>query len=543
VRWLVCVAAVAIVAVASGRAAAAASERVAVTYSAPVDGPITDPFRPPATPYGAGNRGVDYATRRGEPVHAAAAGDVVFAGAVGNSLHVVVLHADGIRTSYSFLRTVAVARGNRVSAGTPIGTAGESLHFGARAGEAYVDPEVLLAGDVYVHLIPDGTTATALSPPRAESEAIERAHLISAVWGGVKTASRAATQVAVRVSPLTTARHVRVAVDVLRDLRIDGIHRPHVPGEAEISAAIALARRAIDAEPCTPASEPPPPPPPERHLAVMIGGLGSATGSASVLDVDTARLGYAPSDVMQFSYRGGTAAENPYRPADTLVDIRQSGRRLRELLERLQYEHPGVPVDVIAHSQGGLVARAALGDELDPFDPRSPRLGTLITLGTPHHGTDLATAASLLRHTRRGPLIEQVVGRIGRQRGIDPRARSIHQLSETSDFVRELNRRPLPKNVRAVSIAARGDLVVPSPRSHLAGARNVIVSVPTLRDQHARLPGSTAAQREIALALAGRPPSCETLADAAADALTGRAIDRAERAATVAAVGGAEGAP
>src|SRR5688500_89657 len=37
-----------------------------VTYQPPVDAPVADRFRPPATPYGAGNRGVDYDTSTGD---------------------------------------------------------------------------------------------------------------------------------------------------------------------------------------------------------------------------------------------------------------------------------------------------------------------------------------------------------------------------------------------------------------------------------------------------------------------------------------------
>jgi hypothetical protein len=316
-----------------------------------------------------------------------------------------------------------------------------------------------------------------------------------------------------------------------------------VPGDRAIRAALAAARRLVDHRPCTPADAPVPPPPSERHLAVLVGGLGSASGHASVLDVDTAKLGYRASDVVQFSYRGGTAGERPYRPVDTLADLRQSGRRLRELLERLQYEHPGVTIDLIAHSQGGLVARSALGDELDPFDPRSPRVGTLITLATPHHGTDAATAAALLRYTSHGPAIERVAGRAGRSKGLDPRGKSIRQMAETSDYIRDLNRRRVPESVRAISIAARGDFVVPTPRSQLSGADNVVVTVPGGGNDHSALPGSVAAQREMALALAGQPPTCESASDVAADALAGHAIDNAERAATAAAVGAAEGPP
>src|SRR5687767_2110508 len=73
------------------------------TYIAPVDAPVALTFRPPTHHYGGGNRGVDYATRPGDDVWASAPGVVVFAGSVGRSIHVVVLHHDGIRTTYAFL--------------------------------------------------------------------------------------------------------------------------------------------------------------------------------------------------------------------------------------------------------------------------------------------------------------------------------------------------------------------------------------------------------------------------------------------------------
>ena len=127
-----------------------------VDYRPPVDATLVDPFRPPPSPFGAGNRGVDYATEPGTPVGAAGPGRVVFVGAVGGHLHVVVLHPDGVRTSYSFLASVSVWKGQRVSTGQVVGVAGASLHFGARVGDAYVDPLALLgAHRAEVRLVPD----------------------------------------------------------------------------------------------------------------------------------------------------------------------------------------------------------------------------------------------------------------------------------------------------------------------------------------------------------------------------------------------------
>src|SRR5437588_3646311 len=110
-------------------------------YQPPVAAPVADPFRAPLSPYGAGNRGIDYATAPGTEVRASADGEVVFAGQVGGTLHVVVLHADGIRTSYSFLSSTRVRRGDTVRQGQVVGTtSAQPFHFGARAGDADIDP-------------------------------------------------------------------------------------------------------------------------------------------------------------------------------------------------------------------------------------------------------------------------------------------------------------------------------------------------------------------------------------------------------------------
>jgi murein DD-endopeptidase MepM/ murein hydrolase activator NlpD len=134
---------------------------VAVGYQPPVDAPVVDPFRAPPAPWAAGNRGIEYATAPGTRVGAAADGTVVFAGMVGGTLHVVVRHADGIRTSYSFLRTLLVHRGDEVVQSGPVGTTGDRVHFGARIGDVYIDPALLFgdAGPPRVHLVPDRDVA------------------------------------------------------------------------------------------------------------------------------------------------------------------------------------------------------------------------------------------------------------------------------------------------------------------------------------------------------------------------------------------------
>jgi murein DD-endopeptidase MepM/ murein hydrolase activator NlpD len=121
----------------------------------PVDAPVVDGFRPPASPFGPGNRGLEYDTQPGTVVRASAGGLVVFAGPVARTLHVTVAHPGGLRTSYSLLATVDVVVGQRVAQGDRLGLAGERLHFGARRGGTYIDPATLFSGPVVeVELLP-----------------------------------------------------------------------------------------------------------------------------------------------------------------------------------------------------------------------------------------------------------------------------------------------------------------------------------------------------------------------------------------------------
>lgn len=122
------------------------------TYAWPVEGPVLRPFEPPGTSYGAGHRGIDIGASPGTPVSAAEAGRVAFAGTIAGERYVSIDHLDGVRTTYSWLASFAVRRGDPVARGQTIGatsaghpgSAAPHLHLGARFAGAYVDPLLLL---------------------------------------------------------------------------------------------------------------------------------------------------------------------------------------------------------------------------------------------------------------------------------------------------------------------------------------------------------------------------------------------------------------
>ncbi|MEO7261385.1 MAG: M23 family metallopeptidase [Jatrophihabitantaceae bacterium] len=140
--------------------AAAAPDQL---YRAPVAAlRVLTPFNPPADRYGRGHLGVDLAAAAGDPVLAAGAGVVRFAGPVAGRGVVVLVHPDGVSTEYEPV-AVAVRAGQRVLAGQRIGAvrgahrscaSATCLHWGARRGAAYLDPMSLLRPLGVVRLLP-----------------------------------------------------------------------------------------------------------------------------------------------------------------------------------------------------------------------------------------------------------------------------------------------------------------------------------------------------------------------------------------------------
>ncbi|MEP1122839.1 MAG: M23 family metallopeptidase [Ilumatobacter sp.] len=133
----------------------------------PVVGTVTDPFRAPACPYCAGNRGLDYRVGANSQVRAVAAGMVTWSGTIAGTRYVVVRHGDGRRTTYGKLISSALVNGDTVVSGSSIGTASGEFYFGLRVGEEYRDPAPHLGKLVgRPRLVPvDGSTPRQPPPP------------------------------------------------------------------------------------------------------------------------------------------------------------------------------------------------------------------------------------------------------------------------------------------------------------------------------------------------------------------------------------------
>ena len=394
--------------VASGVAAtpAAAAPAPAGAWTRPVDGPVVRGFDAPTSRYGPGHRGADLAVPDGTPVRAAGDGVVTFAGVVAGTLHVVVAHAGDLRTSYSFLAVAAVRRGEVVHRGDVIGTTGgptgahpAGFHLGLRRGDDYLDPMLLFGPPDLtrvVHLAPVGHA----DPPSGGSWAVEALGIRRGLGVELPTVVHPPGGPRPDGSGGVSERVLGWLQGGMAAVRSLG---PTVPGASD---AAAVATRALElstaGQDCTAA----PPAADGRggsgHLLMAVGGIDSSTDrrTGATFALPSAALGYRADEVHWFSYapRGG-----PYSAADTHGPIRAAARRLAAQLRALHALEPGREVDLLGHSQGGVVVDAFLLHEYDAADPSFPPLGTVVTLSSPHEGAPLATAAARVGATRSGP--------------------------------------------------------------------------------------------------------------------------------------------
>ncbi len=114
----------------------------------PVVGPVIQPFDPPEDPYGSGHRGIDIAVPVATSIVAPADGVVTFAGPVGGRLFLTIDHGGGVGSTYSWLTSMLVRKGDVVVRGQPIALTGwghpnapiPHLHFGVKLNDVYADP-------------------------------------------------------------------------------------------------------------------------------------------------------------------------------------------------------------------------------------------------------------------------------------------------------------------------------------------------------------------------------------------------------------------
>jgi triacylglycerol lipase len=146
----------------------------------------------------------------------------------------------------------------------------------------------------------------------------------------------------------------------------------------------------------------------------VVGWLGGRLG----------RLGYCPHRVDL----GGLFGRFNARPVEELADV------VADRVEELAREHRCERIDLIGHSEGGLIGRYYV-QKLDG----ARRVRHLVTLGTPHRGTRWAYSGHLVRRV----------------------LPSLRQMAPGSPLLRDLADDSFPGSVRLTSIYSQRDSICP----------------------------------------------------------------------------------
>ncbi|HZJ27068.1 MAG TPA: peptidoglycan DD-metalloendopeptidase family protein [Acidimicrobiia bacterium] len=515
-------------------------------FTPPVPGTVLRPFSAPRARYGPGHRGVDFAAGPGDEVRAAGDGTVVFAGSVAGSLHVVVAHAGDLRTSYSYLASISVRKGARVARGVVVGTVGGAavegstgggahesagLHFGARLGERYIDPMLLFRPvdlTKIVHLAPvGGTQGRGDRSWAVEASGLERG--LDTVLSGSGASGSGTSGSGTSGVPdwVTTAgRGNGLAEQVGRGLGSwFGVAARGVPGGTfALDTARRLGAAAQAQLECDRDAPPADGTGGSGHHLLAVAGIDSTTDRATgtTFGLPVGELGYHADEVDWFSYAGAGRA---YSAQDTYQSIVASARELGRHLRALEAEDPGREVDLIAHSQGGVVIDVFLQELYDPSDSRYPPIGTVITLASPHQGAPAAEAARRIAQSESG---RAALG-LGESVAPSADAPAVADLDPRSELMDELWDDALPDQVDLTSIAAVDDPVVPATQTEVPGAENVIVDPPGAMD-HTPIAGDPRAMAAVRSALEGRAPPCLSPADATRGAIAPVVVTRLEQA-------------
>ncbi|MDQ3877286.1 MAG: peptidoglycan DD-metalloendopeptidase family protein [Actinomycetota bacterium] len=444
----------------------------------PVYGAIERGFEPPAGAFGPGHRGIDFTAAPETQVVAAAPGKVTFAGPVAGTVAVTIRHEGGLETTYSSLSSVVVSKGEVVQAGSLIGTAeeshagaGEGLHFGVKLHGEYVDPQ----------------------PYLTEQDISEALHLAPVVWQPPNAAPPRAFW--------------------------DGFRGP-----GSFASAAPDCERVED-----PGVDPPAP---NDNLVVEVAGIGSHTRgsiSAAMYAAGAEQLGFSDRRIFPYSYRGarGVFMHEPYSVNDSFEDLDLAAARLRSLIERIGRLYPGKDVDVIAHSQGGIVAR----DFLTKYggDAGLPRIDHFVTFSSPHSGAPFASNPPRLERFSLGRgVLAAIDGARNLGVGIpDPRSAAVRELAPGSTLMTALSQQDVELGTRTLALAIPDDPVVPADRAVWPGHYSRVVPPVLSANPHNAILSSGAARAVAYDFLRDGPPSCETSWDAfGPDA--GRAIGFAE---------------
>ena len=356
-------------------------------------------------------------------------------------------------------RSDAATRVARVRHWAPPGGRGERhdgsvVHFALRAGDTYIDPMALLRPvdlATIVHLAPTSV------PPYPRDASSERRGLLAGLAHDVAVAGHAV--VVALEAGRSRRRSERVGVGTSRSRR----RRCGPVPNTSRNRAIAI----------------PHAPPADGeggsgHRVMIVGGIDSHLTGTNSSRRRCPRRRSATSPTRSLTSRTRRDGGD-YVPADTEGPIMTAARRLAAQLRALQRREPGREVDLLAHSQGGVVVETFLTHDLQAAATARTRRSALSSRcrrrcaatplgdrGRRHRTLDAREAGARRGRGRRRRRRHAGAGRITRP----PRPRGRLR----PDAQARAPRRG-PTRCEVTTIGAATDIFVPGNAATLPGAR------------------------------------------------------------------------
>ena len=287
-----------------------------------------------------------------------------------------------------------------------------------------------------------------------------------------------------------------------------------------------------------------PPKAPNDNIVVTIAGIGSqtefepngsVTTNAAMYQTDLTALGFSEDQIYNFSYagiqEGGEGAyriHKPYSQQDTYKSIARSAEELARQIEEIHRREPGKEIDLIAHSQGGLVAQYYLEHFSDSDDRQRIEIDHFVSMGTPHLGADAAQLHEQLTGTPQGDFLLEGWDVIADTFGMPPpSSEAAREMSENSKFIRDLTVNWDSSLAKTTTIAATFDLVVTPQHSRLRGTQHYTADMPNGISSfwaHGKVVDAISTQEIVYNSLADTPSTCTALRNAIADHGVGRLV-------------------
>ena len=283
---------------------------------------------------------------------------------------------------------------------------------------------------------------------------------------------------------------------------------------------------------------------PNDNIVVTIAGIGSTTEltangtvttNATMYKADLTTLGFPEDRVYHFSYagieEGGPGSyrlHKPYEKEETYQAIDLSAEKLARQIEEIGRRHPGKKIDLVAHSQGGLVAQYYLANIYQFDDRERVSIDHFVSIGSPHLGADSAQLHDTLAGTPQGDFLLDGWEVAAKDFGLPPPSSdSARQMAEDSPFILELNEQWNPDVAKTATIAATFDFVVTSPHTRLAGAEHYTADLPNAFSSllsHGSMVEADSTKEIVYNWLADTPSTCTALRNAVADHGVGRIL-------------------